>query len=100
MALPPAMRIGVSILAGFVLGWLFRAFIRTVAFFALLGAAVLGALSWFRVVNIDMSSAQGEYATAMHWLYAQATLLKHAVIAHLPSTGGGTLGAFLGLRRR
>ncbi len=97
---PRAMRIGISVLAGFLLGWLFRAFIRTVAFFAVAAGGILMALSYFRVINIDFSSARGEYATAMHWLTDQGTRIKDIVIAHLPSTGGGSLGAFLGFRRR
>jgi uncharacterized membrane protein (Fun14 family) len=97
---PNATRIGVSVLAGFVLGWLFRAFLKTMAFFLMLAIAILAALSYFGVLNVDFTSAREHYASALHWLGDQTTRLKDVVISHLPSSGGGALGAFLGFRRR
>ncbi len=97
---PNATRIGGSVVAGFVFGWIFRAFLKTVTFFVLLAGAALLALSYFGVINVDLSSAREHYASALHWLSDQGERLKDAVIAHLPSSGGGTLGAFLGFRRR
>jgi uncharacterized membrane protein (Fun14 family) len=97
---PNATRIGGSVVAGFVFGWIFRAFLKTVTFFALLAGAALLALSYFGVINVDLSSAREHYASALHWLSDQGARLKDAVIAHLPSSGGGALGAFLGFRRR
>jgi uncharacterized membrane protein (Fun14 family) len=97
---PNATRIGVSVLAGFVLGWLFRAFLKTMAFFLMLAIAILAALSYFGVLNVDFTSAREHYASALHWLGDQTTRLKDLVISHLPSSGGGALGAFLGFRRR
>jgi len=97
---PNATRIGVSVVIGFILGWIFRAFLKTMAFFCMLGAAILFALSYFGVLNVDFSAAREHYASAVHWLTDQSTKLKDAVLAHLPSSGGGAVGAFLGFRRR
>jgi uncharacterized membrane protein (Fun14 family) len=97
---PNATRIGGSVVAGFVLGWIFRAFVKTMAFFALLAGAALMALSYFGVINVDLSSAREHYASVMHWLSDQGMRLKDVVIAHLPSSSGGAVGAYLGFRRR
>jgi uncharacterized membrane protein (Fun14 family) len=97
---PNATRIGGSVVAGFVVGWIFRAFLKTMLFFALLGFALMMALSYFGVLNIDFTAAREHYATAVHWLTDQADRLKTLFVAHLPSAGGGTVGAFLGFRRR
>jgi uncharacterized membrane protein (Fun14 family) len=97
---PNATRIGGSVVAGFMLGWIFRAFLKTMAFFALLAGAALMALSYFGVINVDLSSAREHYASVMHWLSDQGMRLKDVVIAHLPSSSGGAVGAYLGFRRR
>ena len=97
---PETTRVGGSVVAGFVVGWLFRTFLKTMAFLALLAVGGLFALSYFGVINVDMTAVREGSASAAHWLTSQADRLKDVIVAHLPSAGGGTLGAFLGFRRR
>ncbi len=97
---PHAMAVGLSSVAGFFLGWLFRAFVKTMILLALIIGGGLFALSYFGVLNVDLSSAKQEYASAVHWLSDQAARLKDVVLAHLPSSGGGAVGAWLGFHRR
>ena len=97
---PHATRVGVSLVGGFVLGWLCRAFLKTMAMVILLFLGVMLLLSHFGIMNLDFSTARHEYSSAMHGLFHQVKLVKDLVIAHLPSTGGGSFGAFLGFRRR
>jgi uncharacterized membrane protein (Fun14 family) len=97
---PHATGVGVSVVAGFLMGWLFRAFLKTMTFFALIVAGLLAALSYFGVLNVDMTAARGHYGDAVHWLTDQAMRLKDVIVAHLPSSGGGAFGAFMGFRRR
>lgn len=97
---PNATRIGGSVVAGFIFGWIFRAFLKTVTFFALLAAGALFALSYFGVINVDLSSAREQYSSALHWLTDQGSRLKDVLLTHLPSSSGGAVGAFLGFRRR
>jgi uncharacterized membrane protein (Fun14 family) len=97
---PGTTRIGVSVVAGFILGWLFRAFLKTMTFFALIAGAILFGLSYFGVLNVDFSAAREHYASAMHWLTDQGERIKDVVIGHLPSSGGGALGMFMGFRRK
>lgn len=97
---PNATRIGTSVIVGFVLGWIFRAFLKLAIFVVALGVGAMLALSYFGILNIDFTAAQEHYASAVHWITAQSDRLKDVVLAHLPSTGGGAFGAFLGFRRK
>jgi uncharacterized membrane protein (Fun14 family) len=97
---PATTRIGVSVVAGFVFGWLFRAFLKTMTFFVLIVAALLAGLSYFGVLNVDFSAAREHYASAVHWLTDQGERLKAVLLSHLPWSGGGALGANMGFRRR
>jgi uncharacterized membrane protein (Fun14 family) len=97
---PHATGVGVSVVAGFLVGWLFRTFLKMMTLFALIVAGLVAALSYFGVLNVDLSAAKTHYADAVHWLTDQAYRLKDVLAAHLPSSGGGAFGAFLGFRRR
>jgi uncharacterized membrane protein (Fun14 family) len=97
---PATTRMGVSVVAGFVFGWLFRAFLKTMTFFVLIIAALLAGLSYFGILNVDFSAAREHYAGAVHWLTDQGERLKAVLLSHLPSSGGGALGAYMGFRRR
>lgn len=99
-ASPHAMRIGVSIIIGFILGWIFRAFIKLMTLMLLIALGLFAALSYFHVVNVDPSLVKTQYASAMHWATEHFKLLKDAILPHLPSTGGGTLGTWLGMSRK
>jgi uncharacterized membrane protein (Fun14 family) len=99
--LSPAMtKVGVSFIVGFLVGWVFRAFLKGMLLLTLVVVGGLFALSYFGVLNIDFTAARESYDSAMQWLTAQGTRLKDVVMAHLPSSGGGAVGAFLGLRRK
>jgi uncharacterized membrane protein (Fun14 family) len=100
---PHATRIGLSIILGFVIGWLFRAFLKTMVLLALLVGGGLWLLAHFNILHIgddNLQAIKDKSGQAASWLGAQASHLKDLAIAHLPSTGGGALGAFLGIRRR
>lgn len=100
---PHATRIGLSIVFGFIIGWLFRAFLKTMALLALLVGGSLWLLAHFNILHIgddNLQALKDKSGEAASWLGAQASHLKDLAIAHLPSTGGGALGAFLGMRRR
>ena len=97
---PATTRMGVSVVAGFVFGWLFRAFLKTMTFFVLIIAALLAGLSYFGILNVDFSAAREHYASAVHWVTDQGERLKAVLLSHLPSSGGGARGAYMGFRRR
>src|SRR5205807_4909847 len=100
----PAMVIGVSVLAGFVGGWLLRAYLVPGMSLAVIAVACVWALSHFGILHLGGSSADasGNPAAAggpAAWFAEYAMHLKDAALAHLPSAGGGTFAAFLGFRR-
>ena len=100
---PYATRVGLSIVLGFVVGWLFRAFLKTMALFAIVVGGAIWLLSHFDILHLgdaNIDAIRDRSAEAATWLGAKGSHLKDLAISHLPSTGGGTLGAFLGLRRR
>ena len=100
---PHATRIGLSVVLGFVIGWLFRAFLKTMAFLALLIGGGIWLLAHFNILHIgdeNLEAFKEKSGAAASWLGAQASHFKDVAIAHLPSSGGGALGAFMGFRRR
>jgi uncharacterized membrane protein (Fun14 family) len=97
---PKVMRVGVSLLVGFIVGFLFRMFVKTMLLVTLVIGGIFFALTYFNVVNVDLTSAQQTYDGAREWLTDQATRLKDVVLAHLPSSASGGVGAFIGFRRR
>lgn len=97
---PWAMRMGLSLLVGFLLGFALRVFVRITVTLLVLGIGLMMLLSYFHVVNVDFSAEKTKYENTVHWAEDQATRVKDSALSHLPSSGGGALGAFAGFRRR
>jgi uncharacterized membrane protein (Fun14 family) len=97
---PHATRIGLTFLVGFIVGWAFRAFLKMMLMISVLAAAIFAGLSYFNVMNVDMSKAEQKYESSKAWLTDQAWRLKDAVQSHLPSSGASALGLFVGFRRK
>ena len=97
---PWAMRMGLSLLVGFLIGFALRVFVRITVTLLLLGIGLLMLLSYFHVVNVDLSAEKTKYESTVNWAQDQAYRLKDSALSHLPSSGGGALGAFAGFRRR
>jgi uncharacterized membrane protein (Fun14 family) len=100
---PHAQGVGFSLIVGFIIGWFFRAFLKTMALLMLLVGGGLWLLSHYNILHVSDSSLDAmkeQSGAAVSWLGVQATHFKEMIISHLPSSGGGTFGAFLGLRRR
>jgi uncharacterized membrane protein (Fun14 family) len=96
-----AKRIGLSVVLGFVVGWITRAFMKMAAALALSFASVMALLSYFHILNVDMTTAvDKDYHDASAWVSDQAGKLKDAAMAHLPSGTAGLLGVYMGVRRR
>ena len=100
---PHMQGVGLSLVLGFIIGWFFRAFIKTMALLTFVVFGSLWLLSHYHILNVsdqNIDAMKTESTAAASWLSAKAMGLKDFAIAHLPSSGGGTFGAFLGLRRR
>lgn len=100
---PHATRIGLSVVLGFVIGWFFRAFLKTMALLTIVVGGGIWLLAHYNILHIgddNLEALKEKSGQAASWLTTQAGHLKDLAIAHLPSSGGGALGAFLGIRRR
>ncbi len=97
---PWAMRVGGSMLGGFLLGFALRTFVRITAALLALGLSVFMLLSYFNVMNVDLTSAENKYKSSIEWLDDQANRLENAAKSHLPSSGSGAVGIFAGFRRK
>jgi len=97
---PWMTRVGVGFVAAFILGWLFRAFIKLMMTMTLVVVLLLAGLSYFRVIDIDFSKAEQQYRDASAWVTDQAAKVKDAIAAHIPASMASTLGMFLGFRRK
>lgn len=96
---PHATKIGVSLVIGFIVGFLFRAFIKTMALIVIVIGGIIFALSYFDILNIDYDSARQQTEHAAGWLGQKATAAREFVMSHLPSGVASAVGAFLGFRR-
>ncbi|MGH7177664.1 MAG: FUN14 domain-containing protein [Tepidisphaeraceae bacterium] len=97
----PAMtRMGLSFVAAFVLGWVFRTFLKTMALITALAVAVFVGLSWFNVLNLDLTTARTKYESSMQWVGDQSGRLYDAAKSHLPGSVSTFAGLFIGFRRK
>jgi uncharacterized membrane protein (Fun14 family) len=97
---PHARNFGFSVVIGFLAGWFFRTFLKTMAFVTAIMVAGFFLLSYFNVLNIDVAGMKMQYDSVAHWLTEQGSRLKDVVFSYLPSTTGAFVGAFLGFLRR
>lgn len=97
---PWMTRIGLSFVGGFILGWAFRVFIKTMAIVTFLGVALLMGLSYFHVVNVDFSAARVKYADSIAWISDQAAKLRDVAVTYLPSTGTSMAGLAVGFKKK
>lgn len=96
---PHATKIGISLVVGFLVGFLFRAFLKTMSLVVLVIGGIIFALSYFDILNIDFTSAREQTEQAAGWLSQKATAAREFVMSHLPSGVASAVGAFLGFRR-
>lgn len=97
---PWMTQIGLSFVGGFILGWAFRVFIKTMAIVTFLGVALLVGLSYFHVINVDFSAAREKYADSITWITDQAGKLRDVAVTYFPSTGTSMAGLAVGFKKK
>ena len=97
---PSMMHIGLGLLGGFIVGWAFRAFIKMMALITLAGVVILTLLSYFNVLNVDLTAAENQFRSSTSWVSDQASRLKDVALAHIPGSASTFAGMFLGFRRK
>jgi uncharacterized membrane protein (Fun14 family) len=97
---PIASRIGVSFLVGMCLGIVFRTFLKTMAAITAAVTAVFLLLSYFQVLNVDLTTMKVNYDSAAQWLGDQVGRLKEVVMNAVPSSASVTIGFLSGFKKR
>jgi uncharacterized membrane protein (Fun14 family) len=97
---PFMTKFGFSLFVGISVGTIFRTFIRTAMVVTGLIVATAAALSYYHVVNVDMTAVNHETALATGWLADQGYRVKDMLFHTLPSSTAAGIGFFLGLKRR
>ncbi len=97
---PWVSRIGLSFFVGLSVGLIFRTFLKTMAIIAAIAACVFLGLSYFDILNVDLTSARSGYETASAWLSDQASRLTDVLLDRIPSAGTGSLGFLLGFKKK
>jgi uncharacterized membrane protein (Fun14 family) len=93
-------RAGASLLIGFIVGWAFRTFLKIMSTITAATVAAFCLLSYFNVMNIDMTSIEKKSTTATAWITDQGTRLRQTAMSHVHSTLGGILGLAMGARKK
>jgi uncharacterized membrane protein (Fun14 family) len=95
-----ATRVGVGFIGGFIIGWAFRAFLKTMALVTVAGVALIWTLSHFNVLKLDMNVAEERWKTGTSWVSDKAEQLKDSAAELIPSSASSVFGMFLGFRRK
>jgi uncharacterized membrane protein (Fun14 family) len=98
--LPLTLRLGVSYMSGFLVGWVFRRFIRLSILLSTgaLGLVALGRkLGW---IDLDWTLMEGHVHHATAWVQGGAGALKDFLEGLLPSAGSAGVGVLFGFRRK
>jgi len=91
---------GFGFVGGFIIGFIFRAFVKMMTLITVVFVGILAALSYFHIFNIDFTAVHRAYDSNAAWINDQAMRLKDVIVAHLPSTTTGAAGVWFGTRRR
>jgi uncharacterized membrane protein (Fun14 family) len=94
---PLHVRLGVSYVAGYCIGWFFRKLSRLIL---VVSALVIALLAYGKLAGCDMTHAQEEAKRGGEWAQHEAAAAKDYLMHVLPSATAGGAGTFLGFRRR
>ena len=97
---PWMRRLGFSFFVGLVVGFLFRTFLKMATMLSLLVGGGFLALSYFGILNVDLTSVKSQYASSASWISDQAFRLKDVIFAALPSSTAAGAGFLSGFKRR
>jgi len=94
---PFYVRMGISYVAGFFIGWFFRKLTRLILVVA---ALIVTLLACGKLAGCDTTHAQEEVKRGGAWAQHEATAARDYLLQVLPSASAGGAGIFLGFRRR
>jgi uncharacterized membrane protein (Fun14 family) len=94
---PGYVRVCVSYIGGFFIGWVFRRFIRLALALAALAVLVVGLGKY---AGWNLAPVETEVKKKATWVQHEAATASDYLKHLLPSASAGAVGAFLGFRRR
>ncbi len=94
---PIYVRMGVSYVAGFCIGWFFRRLTRLIL---VVGALVIALLAYGKLAGCDTTHTQEQVKHGGEWAQHEVTTGEDYLKQVLPSATAGGVGTFLGFRRR
>ena len=94
---PFYVRLGVSYVAGYCIGWFSRKLTRLIM---VVVALVIALLAYGKLAGCDMTRAQEEAKRGSEWAQHETTTLENYLKRMLPSATAGGVGTVLGFRRR
>mgnify|MGYP002631740252 CR=1 FL=1 len=97
---PALLRFGGSYLGGFMIGWIFRRFVKTAVVLAGGALLVIGTLKATGWVTLDWAGVEAWVNQTLASLQAGAEGLKQVAMGYLPSAGAGGTGLFVGFRKK
>ena len=100
MLTPFMTRVGFSLFVGVIVGLIFRTFFKIALMITTLIIGAAMALSYFQILNVDMTLVKNETAHATSWLSDQGYRLKDMLFSALPSSTSAAVGFFMGFKKR
>jgi uncharacterized membrane protein (Fun14 family) len=97
---PFLTHVGFSLFVGVILGLMFRTFLRMALLFTALVVGGAMALSYFHVMNVDLTAVQTDTARATSWLADQGYRVRDMLFHALPCGTSAGLGFILGFKKR
>ena len=94
---PFSVRLGVSYVAGYCIGWFFRKLTRLIMVVIALAIALL---AYGKHAGCNVTQAQEQVKRGGEWAQREATTAGSYLLHMLPSATAGGTGIFLGFRRR
>jgi uncharacterized membrane protein (Fun14 family) len=97
---PASFRLGAGYAGGFLLGFLFRRFLKVTSVVAVLLLAAVAGLRSVGVLEVDWAAWEAQIRAGVDWSHHQAGVLKSVAEGYLPSTAATGWGLWRGLRRK
>lgn len=91
-------RLGFSYVAAFIIGYVFKKFIKLMALLAAVAIGGIGLMKGLGWIQLDWASMELHVRESLAWVTGKAEAFKTFLMGYLPSTGAGTVGLWRGVR--
>jgi uncharacterized membrane protein (Fun14 family) len=95
---PALLRFGGGYCGGFLIGFLFRRFLKITALIAAAVFSVITLLKWTGLIELDWAAIEAHVHESLAWTQGKLSGLKTLLTGYLPSAAAGAVGLWKGLR--